>query len=314
MLVVPPAKQPIAPGRPVVAWEDAPCPLCANRHGTPFLEAPDHRAGPQGLWFAIVQCDRCGTCFTNPRPDPASMGQFYQSDYSPYLKQHRPRRWNPLRFLKRPRVEKRPVSWHGMGRLLDFGCGSGAYLIEMKRLGWQVTGLDTSTRMVDRIRDELGLNALVGSLPHLDLEPESFDAITMWHALEHVHDPLAVLREARDLLAPGGKIVISVPNIDSLPLRWFGQHWFGLELPRHLTHFTPTSLPALLQRAGFATEPIQHVRHADWLRTSAKRACAMEASAPRWMKLLRWRTVANVVTWYAFYTQQSDCILGVGVK
>src|SRR5262249_6939226 len=161
--------------------------------------------------------------FTNPRPDAASIAQFYPEAYTPHHKQlGRIRtRWNPMRLLKRPRVEKRPIAWHGQGRLLDFGCGSGAYLREMNSRGWRVVGLDTSRKVVERVRQELGLAAFVGSLPHLDLEAESFDVITMWHALEHVHEPMPVLREARRLLAPGGKIVISVPNIDSLPFRWF---------------------------------------------------------------------------------------------
>lgn len=302
---------------PTISWDDAPCPACANRHATTFFEAQDHLGGADGLWFALVQCDSCGTCYTNPRPDPASIGQFYPDSYSPHHKLVRPRgprRWNPFRFLKPPRVEKRPVPWHGQGRLLDFGCGSGAYLAEMKWHGWQVTGLDVSAKMVERVREELGLTAYAGSLPHLELEPESFDVITMWHALEHVHEPLPVLREARRLLAPGGKIVISVPNIDSLSYRWLGKHWFGLELPRHLTHFTPMSLPLILQRAGFATEPVQYVRHADWLRTGAKRACEQEQNPPRWLRALRWRPIAAAVTWHAWWTQQSDCILCIGHK
>jgi 2-polyprenyl-3-methyl-5-hydroxy-6-metoxy-1,4-benzoquinol methylase len=215
-------------------------------------------------------------------------------------------------LLKRPRIEKRPIPWHGRGRLLDFGCGSGSYLREMHRHGWKVTGLDTSSRMVERIRNELGLPAVVGTLPHLDLEPSSFDVITMWHALEHVHDAVPILREARQLLAPGGKLVISVPNIDSLAFRWFGRHWFGLELPRHLTHFTPASLAQMLQRCGFATEPIQYLRHADWLRTTAKRACAAQEQPPLWQRSLRYRIPASAVTWYSYFTAQSDCILAVG--
>src|SRR5262249_17365759 len=108
------------------------------------------------------------------------------------------------------------------------------------------------------------------------------------------------------------KLVISVPNIDSLPFRWFGRHWFGLELPRHLTHFTPGSLLAMLQRCGFATEPIQHIRHADWLRTTARRACTAQAQPPLWQRMLRFRVPANLVTWYSYFTLQSDCILAVG--
>src|SRR5437763_14120086 len=155
-----PEKHPADDPRPVVAAEESPCPLCQGPHWSPLLEAQDPHAGADGLWFAVVQGDSCGTCFTNPRPDPASIVQFYAANYSPYQKHHGRRRgfrWNPLRLLKQPRVEKRPIAWHGQGRLLDFGCGSGAYLLDMSRRGWDVTGIDASQRMVDRIRDELGL-------------------------------------------------------------------------------------------------------------------------------------------------------------
>lgn len=182
----------------------------------------------------------------------------------------------------------------------------------MQKRGWDVTGLDVSREMIDRIRDELGIRAYVGTLPHLELEPESFDVITMWHSLEHVHEPAPLLREARRLLAPGGKIVIAVPNIDSLPFRWFGKDWFGLELPRHLTHFTPSSLLQMLQRCGFATEPIRFIRHAKWLRTSAERVCSRGGPTPWWVRLLRYRLPAAAVTWYSWFTQQTDCLLAVG--
>jgi len=310
-----PQKPPEARSRPVLIWEETACPLCSGRHGTTLIEGQDPQGGSDGLWFAVVQCDSCGACFTNPRPDPASIAQFYAEDYAPHQKHHQPqsrRRFNPFRLLKQPRVEKRPIPWHGQGRLLDFGCGSGAYLLQMHQRNWRVAGLDSSGRVTQRIRDELGLPAFTGSLPHPDLEPESFDVITMWHSLEHVHDPASVLREARNLLAPGGKVVISVPNIDSLPFRWFGRHWFGLDLPRHLTHFTPSSLLEMLQRCGLATEPIEHVRHADWLRATARRACRMQTSPPLWQRVLQYRIPSNIVTWHSYWTFQCDVIFAVG--
>src|SRR5207244_3077368 len=109
-------------------------------------------------------------------------------------------------------------------------------------LGWYVTGLDFSPRMVRHVRDRLGLPAIEGTLPHPALAPGSFEAITMSQSLEHVHDPLQVLRAAHDLLTPGGKVVVAVPNIGSLPFRWFGAAWFGLDVPRHLIHFEPLTL------------------------------------------------------------------------
>src|SRR5262249_8349053 len=86
--------------------------------------------------------------------------------------------------------------------------------------------------------------------------------------------------EARRLLAPGGKVIVAVPNIDSLQFRWFGAAWYGLDLPRHLTHFTPDTLKAMLQRAGFGVRRMRMVRHSDWLRSSAPRPCGRPPARP----------------------------------
>src|SRR5262249_4271240 len=123
------------------------------------------------------------------------------------------------------------------GRLLAFGCGSGALLHRLQRRGWQVTGLDFSEHAVQRLRATFGVRALAGSLPHPELGDACFDVITMRRALEMVHQPLEVLRAAHRLLVPGGQLIVMAPNIDSLPFKWFGRYWRGLNLPRHLTHF-----------------------------------------------------------------------------
>jgi SAM-dependent methyltransferase len=201
----------------------------------------------------------------------------------------------------------------GQGRLLDFGCGGGSFLERMYRHGWQVTGLDTSASVVERIRTELGLPALAGTLPHPELRPASFDLVTMWHSLEHVHAPLEVLREAHRLLVPGGKLLVAVPNIDSLPFRWFGHAWFGLDLPRHLTHFAPWTLYLMLHRAGFRVGPVHMVRHSGWLRRSARLACQSPQSS-RWHRCLQWSPAARLATWYGYFTHQADCMMVVAER
>jgi len=197
-----------------------------------------------------------------------------------------------------------------MGRLLDFGCGGGSFLKRMSDQGWNVTGLDAAVGAVREIQDELGLNALAGSLPHPDLHSGSFDVVTMWHSLEHVHHPLDILREAYRVLAPGGKLVVATPNIESLPYYWFGQSWFGLDLPRHLTHFTPKTLRDMLSTAGFVVESVRMLRHSDWLRSSAKLA-VQQRRGSTWAKLLRWKPAAKAVAWGCYAAGMSDCMMAV---
>lgn len=291
-------------------WEEPDCPLCGHTRRRTILEAPDPRPQGRGMWFAVTECQACGLNYTSPRPDEQSIGRFYPEDYRP----HRPSRQRtskkaPLAWLRgRPCVERRTLPWHGQGRLLDFGCGGGSFLERMASQGWSVTGIDSSPVAVATVRRQLGLNALVGSLPHAELEPGSFDVITMWHSLEHVHRPMAALEAAHELLAPGGQLLVAVPNIASLPFKWFGPSWFALDVPRHLTHFTPITLTKMLELARFRSIHIRPIRHSDWLRSSAQLACA-KPHASRWQRFLTRKPAARLVAWLCYVLRQSDCIL-----
>jgi SAM-dependent methyltransferase len=310
MIVMPPDLDTPDTTVPVVEWEEPDCLLCGGGRWTPLLEAQDNVPGGTGLWFAVVQCLECGLCFTNPRPSAESIGQFYPSAYRPHLRRagRKPWRLHLPSPWRSPRRERQALDWHGQGRLLDFGCGGGSFLQRMHQKGWQVTGLDVSSAAVGQVRDGLGLRALLGSLPHPDLRPGSFDVITMWHSLEHVHRPMTVLQEAYRLLAPGGKLLVAVPNIDSLPFRWFGPAWFGLDLPRHLTHFAPWTLHLMLENVGFVVDPVRMIRHSHWLRTSA-RLSTRTGNAPRWHRLLKAKPTSRLATWYSYLTSQSDCMI-----
>jgi SAM-dependent methyltransferase len=305
---------------PAVVWEETPCPLCGRAAGTPVLEASDPLPPHDtGLVFAIVRCAHCELLYTNPRPDPESVAQFYPSDYQPYrrprkLQQARPARPFWARLFGRPCAERRgALPWPRPGRLLDFGCGAGSFLKTMADQGWQVTGLDAAVGAVNQVRDLHGLTALAGTLPHPDLRPGSFDVVTMWHSLEHVHHPLAILRAAHDLLIPGGKLVVATPNIDGLPFHLFGRSWFGLDLPRHLTHFTPRTLTLLLQTAGFRTEPVRFLRHNDWLRSSARLARKTSGGGVL-ARALAWKPAAKMASWLCYALGVSDCMMCVAER
>lgn len=303
---------------PLLGWDDTPCPLCHRHDSAVLLEAPDPSAAGLGLWFAVVKCSACGLIYTNPRPDADSIGQFYSANYRPHRRPsqlRRPlRRWYRLAGFPDSRgKERRELPLHGQGRLLDFGCGGGGFLLRMAEQGWNVMGLDASVGAVTQIREEFGLRALVGSLPHPELEPQSFDVVTMWHSLEHVHQPLSILQEAHRLLVPGGRLIVAVPNIDSWPFRWFGTAWFGLDLPRHLTHFTPVTLREMIERAGFQINVVRPIRHADWLRSSAK--LARRSGPVSWFqRALRYKPVARLAAWACYLARRSDCIMALAQR
>jgi 2-polyprenyl-3-methyl-5-hydroxy-6-metoxy-1,4-benzoquinol methylase len=302
--------------RPTVDWEEPRCLLCNSQRCSILVEAPDPLEGSGGLWFAITQCQDCGLCYTNPRPSADCISQFYTKHYPPHGKalQRRKRswqRWTPWRAGRHKNLEG--LLGRGQGRLLDFGCGSGAFLNRMHQRGWQVTGIDASEQAVQRIRTHLGLRVLAGTLPHPELGDETFDVITMRQSLEHVHQPLDVLRAAYRLLVPHGQLIVSTPNIDSLPFKWFGSSWRGLDLPRHLTHFTPDTLQLMLARAGFEVGPARMLRHPEWMRRSARLACR-RSEPPRWQKWLCGRMLASIATWCAFLARRCDGIMVTAVK
>lgn len=141
--------------------------------------------------------------------------------------------------------------WQPDGALLDVGCGSGRYLDLMRALGWsRVVGVDISERAVRTARDALGLEAYEGDMREVSFPAASFDAVSLSHTLEHVDDPVALLKEIRRVTRPGGRVAIIVPNVRSMLSRLLGEHWLGLETPRHLVNFTPLGLRIVLEEAG----------------------------------------------------------------
>jgi SAM-dependent methyltransferase len=141
------------------------------------------------------------------------------------------------------------------GRLLDVGAGKGHFLAAARGRGWDVVGVELSEASARRARATYGLEMLVGDVLEIELAG-SFDVITLWHVLEHVADPGALLDRVRGLLAPGGRLVVSVPNNRSFQARLFGEHWFHIDEANHLFHFTPRSLAMLLLRRGFEPERV----------------------------------------------------------
>jgi 2-polyprenyl-3-methyl-5-hydroxy-6-metoxy-1,4-benzoquinol methylase len=309
---------PPADATPDLGWDDSPCPLCNRRDEELVLEAPDASPGTaRPLVFAVVRCRTCGLHYTNPRPDARTIRRFYPTDYRPH---RRPRK---LREAGRPSVVARwtgracperdgTLPWQGQGRLLDFGCGGGGYLKRMADHGWEVTGLDNAVGAVRAVQEELGLRALAGTLPHPRLPPASFDVVTMWHSLEHVHRPLATLREAWQVLVPGGRLVVACPNRASWAARAFGPDWFALDLPRHLTHFDPATLTHMLTAAGFAVTDVRLIRHSDWLRSSAKLAATR--GGPLWQRPLTRKPVAKLAAGLTFAAGASDCMVAVAER
>jgi SAM-dependent methyltransferase len=139
------------------------------------------------------------------------------------------------------------------GRFLDIGCGRGFLVAGMARVGMEAEGLEPSESAAARAR-EAGLNVTCGLLHEVGYPTRRFDAISIYHVLEHTEQPLEILRECRRILKPGGELVVGVPNFDSLVFALVKSTWTGLQLPTHLQHFTPASIRMIAESAGFTVE------------------------------------------------------------
>ena len=280
------------------------CPGCGGGKWTAEREAGNPTLDPSER-FTIVRCDSCGLAFTNPRPKLSALGKYYPKDYSPYQSEEsaaagdggsiknlvlrdafgapsiRPGAGGTMvaraiECVRRPESFGFGVAWRGSGRLLDFGCGSGKFLRRMHSLGWDVTGIDFSEEAVNVVRKS-GLKALVGTLPHAELKPRSFDVVTLRHALEHVPAPREILRLSWELLDAGGLLLIAVPNYDAWEIEKLGEAGMGLDLPRHLTHFTPASLKKMMEGVGLTNVSVRQVSRASWIRKAGKRSKSKSA-------------------------------------
>lgn len=160
--------------------------------------------------------------------------------------------------FRRLRVRSVLKRTSGPGVLLDVGCGRGLLPSLFRERGWAAMGTQLSRTAADAARRRYGVEVLIGELPELSLAEGSFDVVTFFHVLEHLDRPEAYLRTARELLTPGGLLVVEVPNLASPGFFFLGTRDFCMDYPNHLVFFTPASLKRLLTRCGFSVEEVSH--------------------------------------------------------
>jgi SAM-dependent methyltransferase len=236
------------------------CPCCSSAAVYPALSAKDHTVSSEV--FEIWHCDDCTARFTQRVPDAVSIGPYYQSanyvSHSDTQKGLINRLYHKVRnhtlHSKRKLVEE--VTGKTTGSLLDVGAGTGAFSNTMKLAGWNVTALEPDDIARKNAADKYGLE--LQSPEKLFTQGASqFDAITMWHVLEHVHDLHQYLEQFEKILKPGGKLLIAVPNYTSYDARVYKENWAAYDVPRHLYHFSPKSMELLGNGKGFVLSEIK---------------------------------------------------------
>ncbi|MBU0636246.1 class I SAM-dependent methyltransferase [Candidatus Micrarchaeota archaeon] len=201
--------------------------------------------------FQLIQCPSCGAVLVHPLPKTSELVQYYGSQYH-----QKPSLF--FSFIQKNRQGR--FSGLKPGKLLDVGCGSGTFLEAMHQKGWLCNGTefsDSAKRFLNPLQKK-GIDIQYGQLLDLHFSQAPFDLITFWHVLEHLAEPQREIAFACKLLKKGGILFMAVPNIDSISFSIWKCNWFHLDLPRHLTHFSPKNLSRILDQNGFEVIRISH--------------------------------------------------------
>ncbi len=229
------------------------CPVCENAGFTKVLSVKDHTVSQEV--FDIVECTSCRLRFTQDIPSVEAIGPYYKSEQ--YISHTNTSKGfiNRLYQLVRKKTIRSKVrlvqqqTGCSKGTLLDIGSGIGTFAKAMTDAGWQATALEPDGDARKTAADLYNLE-LRDSPALFQLPVSSFDAITMWHVLEHVHDLNNYVARLRLLLKDSGKLFIAVPNYTSRDAGFYKEHWAAYDVPRHLYHFSPASMRRLMEKHG----------------------------------------------------------------
>jgi len=235
------------------------CPLCNSSEFNPHQEVKDYTASNEV--FQIVACKNCRFLTTNPRPSAVEISKYYQSDkYISHTgggKSLFDRIYLFARNFSLQWKHDTVARYQEPGSLLDFGCGTGEFLNRCQKHGWKVSGVEPSDDARAKATQLIGkyMAATISELPET-----KYDAITLWHVLEHVHALADTLQTITGQLKTGGTIFIAVPNYQSPDGGHYQAHWAGYDVPRHLWHFSTETMTALLKKVGLKIVEIKPMK------------------------------------------------------
>jgi 2-polyprenyl-3-methyl-5-hydroxy-6-metoxy-1,4-benzoquinol methylase len=231
------------------------CPICGSTQTSFRFNGFSHRKRDDGMTWPVFSCLDCDHGFMNPQPGPDVLDRYYTADYDPYTERHGADEEDAAIVAEaREKGEFRQIPIPDGKRVLDFGCGGGFFLSICRKLGADVQGIEPSVHGAAVTKGQ-GIPVFNG---HLDAflaahGEQRFDVITSSHVIEHVPDPVATLHGLKQLLAPGGTMVIAVPNARSMFANALGPEWYSVDLPFHIHQFSAKSLSKTADLAGLTT-------------------------------------------------------------
>jgi SAM-dependent methyltransferase len=235
------------------------CPGCESTAQRELCVTRDRHYHIRGE-YRVVQCKTCELVFLNPMYEDWELAPLYPEDY--YAYQDRFQESSGTRqFLKkllRYEVGTKDPSFDLPGKVLDVGCGSGWFLVQMRDQGWEPHGVEISEAAARIGREQANLPIFCGTLLDADFPKDFFDYVRLNHSFEHMSRPNETLREINRILKPGGRVLIGVPNHAGLTARIFGRYWWYLGVPVHPFNYSATNLTTLLTRIGLQIESLAY--------------------------------------------------------
>jgi SAM-dependent methyltransferase len=263
------------------------CNVCGSDEVIPLAVGEDfeYRTSPDS--FLAVKCRGCGLVYLNPRPAMAELDRIYPPDYHAF--DFSADRYGFV-YKVRQRLEAKRILKACQGlpdnaRILDVGCGDGFHLDLLQKFGkssWRLEGIDMSDRAVEmgKLR---GLEIHQGTVQSMAIPEGTYDLAFMIATIEHVDQPLEVLRAVGKMLKPGGTVVMVTDNTDTLDFKWFqGRHWGGYHFPRHWNLFSPLTIRRLAQEAQLEVVELKTiVSPVNWVYSIRIRL--QDWGAPKWL-------------------------------
>lgn len=223
------------------------CEICNSGEYKVICKNRDYRYGLSKANFTVVKCSLCGLIYLNPRPVEKNLYKFYPKKY--YESSLGLIEEKLVGYLSKQKILNME-KFKKTGKLLDIGCGTGNFLLEMKNRGYDVCGIDISPQACKIARNK-GLKIYNGDLKKHHFPGKSFDIVTLWHVFEHLYNPSDILKEIGRILKDDGILIIETPNIDCFSFEIFRGYHFHLDSPRHLYHWTKNSMDLILKKNGF---------------------------------------------------------------
>jgi 2-polyprenyl-3-methyl-5-hydroxy-6-metoxy-1,4-benzoquinol methylase len=226
------------------------CPLCKSGNILNHLLVKDHAVSKKE--FTLCRCGDCELLFTNPRPTEEEIGPYYDfKEYYSHDDQVRSFTQWLYQKIRKSSIQRKVGLIESLvknGSLLDYGCGTGEFLQEAKKQRWTVRGIEPSEKARTQALGKLPTEVLA-TLDELP-EDDTYDIITLFHVLEHIHSLRKTIKKLVNHLKSNSYVVIAVPNPESADAKHYGSDWAGYDVPRHLYHFSQKSMTTFQDQFG----------------------------------------------------------------